>query len=82
MIRIIMIFAMLFALTACSKLTRENYDKIKVGMELAEVENIIGTADACDEALGTKSCTWGNKEKNIKIKFVADKVVLPSANGL
>ena len=61
---------------------QENYDKIKVGMDYQQVIEIIGQPDKCDTALGTKNCIWGNEEKNITVKFVADKVALPTTKGL
>ncbi len=70
------------ALVGCSKLNRENYDKIKIGMDYPEVISIIGKPDTCDAAFGAKSCIWGNENKNITIKFVADRVVVPSMKGL
>ena len=66
----------------CSKLNRENFDKIKVGMDYQEVVSIIGEPDKCDSSLGIKNCIWGNEEKNITVKFVADRVALPSMRGL
>lgn len=83
--RIIMILAVLLFLVfvaGCSKLTRENYDAVKVGMDYQEVTQLLGEPDKCDGALGGKNCIWGNEEKNITIKFVADKVALPSMKGL
>ena len=35
-------------LTACSSLTQENYDKIKVGMSFHEVEKLLGPGPTCD----------------------------------
>lgn len=72
----------LVLLAGCSKLSIENYNKLKVGMDKEEVEAIIGGADRCDEALGAESCVWGNEEKNIKVKLVAGKAVFFSKNGL
>ena len=69
-------------ITGCSKVTRENYDKILMGMEYAEVVELIGEPDKCDAAFGAKSCMWGSESKNIKVNFVADKVVMPSMTGL
>ncbi len=66
----------------CSKVTRENYDKIEMGMEYTQVIALIGEPDSCDAALGTKNCIWGNDAKNITVKFVGDNVVLPSMTGL
>jgi hypothetical protein len=69
-------------LVGCSKLTQENYDKIKIGMDYQQVVTVIGKPDKCDAALGTKSCVWGNEKKNITINFIADKVALPTMKGL
>ena len=69
-------------LFGCSKLNQENYDKIKIGMDYQEVITIVGKPDKCDAALGAKNCIWGSKEKNITIKFIEDKVVLPTMTGL
>ena len=69
-------------LTGCSKLTKENYQQLKVGMEMSEVEGVIGSADACEEALGAQACTWGDETKNIKVKLVAGKAVFFSNKGL
>ena len=66
----------------CSKVNRDNYDKIKVGMDYQEVISIIGEPDKCDGALGIKTCVWGNESKNIKISFMGDSVFVPSMKGL
>lgn len=76
----IAIFFLFYA--GCSKLTLENYDKIKIGMDYSEVLTIIGDADECSEKLGIKNCLWGSAEKHIKVNFIADKVVLTSKKGL
>jgi hypothetical protein len=73
---------LIVTLTGCSKLNQENYDRIEIGMDYQNVTEIIGQPDKCDAALGTKNCTWGNDEKNITVKFVADKVALPTMKGL
>lgn len=69
-------------LAGCSKLTKENYDKLSTGMDMTEVEAIIGSPDSCDEAMGAQACVWGDDEKNIKVKLVADKAVFFSNEGL
>ena len=78
----LIIFLLIFSLVGCSKITHENYDKIKVGMNYQQVVDILGQADKCDAALGAKSCIWGDEKKNIKIKFIAEKVVVPTMKGL
>lgn len=72
-----------FMMVGCSNnLTKENYDKLKVGMSYEEVTTILGASTECSEALGTKSCTWGKGEKYIKVKFVADKAIFFSNKGI
>jgi len=66
----------------CSKVTAENYAKIETGMEYKDVVAILGTPTEAKEAMGTKSCVWGKDGKTISIKFVADKVVFHSAQGI
>ncbi|MDX1692586.1 MAG: hypothetical protein R3208_02400 [Ketobacteraceae bacterium] len=70
------------ALSGCSKLTTENYDKLETGMDKEEVLAIIGSPDKCEEALGAESCVWGDDQKNIKVKLVAGKAVFFSNKGL
>jgi hypothetical protein len=69
-------------LSACSKLTQENFDKIKTDMEYSKVVELLGDPSRCDTLLIAKSCVWGDDKKKIDIKFVADKVVLTSSVGL
>lgn len=80
--KIVVVFATLTFLAACSKLTQENYDQVKAGMTYDEVTGILGTATHCDEAVGTKSCRWGDDEKNIKITFLADRATVFSNHGI
>ncbi|MCK7471243.1 MAG: outer membrane protein assembly factor BamE [Desulfomicrobium escambiense] len=66
----------------CDNLSQENYNKIKVGMSLQEVEKLLGSSPTCDWRWGMKTCTWGTAEKHVKVQFVADKVAMYSAKGL
>ncbi len=71
------------ALTACSKLTKANYDELKMGMTQSEVESILGSADHCGKTLGATSCTWGDEEaKYVKIVFMGDKAATFSYDRL
>ena len=80
--RLIVLLVMLAMLLGCSKLTVENYKKIKTGIEYSEVVRILGKPDSCSEALFVKSCTWGNEQKNITANFVSDKVILSSSRNI
>ena len=72
----------LFIGAGCNKLTMDNYSKIKSGMSYNEVVAILGTPGKCDDVLGMRSCVWGDKNKSITVAFVADKVLLFSANNI
>jgi len=73
----------LLALTGCSKVSKENYDKIKIGMSYEEVVGVLGKPDTCEEPImKTKSCMWVSSDKQIKIKFAADIVAWRSSEGI
>ena len=78
----ICVFSIL-ALAGCSKVNKENYDKIKIGMSYEKVVWVMGKPDSCEEpVLKTKSCMWGSSDKQIKIKFVGDTVAWRSQKGI
>lgn len=76
------IAALASLLTACSNLTVENYDKLKVGMSYEEVSSILGSPSKCDDVIGIKSCQWGDENRNITVNFVGGKVVLTGAQNI
>lgn len=78
----LLIIAATLSLAACSKVTVENYEKIKIGMDKAEVEAVFGSADNCVEKTLHTNCVWGDESKNIEITLVSDKVTLYSKHGL
>lgn len=79
-IQILFLLFMMYAVTACSKITETNYAKIKVGMSLREVVRILGKpvhADNIDLAgiVGT-TAIWTDKKTEITIQFFNDKVAI------
>ncbi len=64
------------------KVTKENYDKLKVGQDYDEVVQILGKADECSATLGIKNCRWGDDAKHISVKFAGNKAILFSSQGL
>lgn len=76
------IVASLLLTIACSKITQENYNKLKVGQDYDEVVKILGKADECSGAIGIQNCSWGDEKRFIKVKFAGNKVILFSAQGL
>lgn len=70
------------ALSGCSKLTLENYNKITVGMPYDDVTRLIGSPDQCDDVMGVRSCRWGDEKRAIHVNFVAGQVLLFSSSNL
>ena len=81
-IRLILVLALLAVLSGCSKLTMENYAKIKMGFGYAEVVNVLGKPDNCSEALFVRNCVWGDEQKNITVNFAGDKVILFTSKNI
>ncbi len=82
LVLVICMFSLL-ALTGCSNVNKETYDKIKIGMSYEEVVGVLGKPNTCeDPVLKTKNCMWGSPDKQIKIKFVADIVSWRSSKGI
>ncbi|TWI54144.1 hypothetical protein IQ22_02006 [Pseudomonas duriflava] len=69
-------------MVACSKITQENYNRLKAGQSKTEVEEILGKPADCSGALGLSSCTWGDKNSFISVQYVNDKVVMYAGQGL
>ena len=82
LIILILCLVPMFILLGCSKINKENYDKLKVGLEYEEVLKIIGKPDECESALNMKNCIWEEPSKSIKIIIVADKVFFLSSQGI
>ena len=80
--RAILITGLLLVLSACSKLTMENYNKIAVGMHYDEVTRLIGSPTKCDDVMGLRNCTWGNDKRYANVTFAGDKVVLFASSNL
>lgn len=74
--------ALLPLVLGCSPLTQENYNKITVGMSYDQVTALIGKPDTCDDVMGVRNCVWGDEKRSVQVGFVADKVLLFSANNL
>jgi hypothetical protein len=69
-----------------SKITKENFDKIQVGMTRKEVEAILGRGSLQREPLppgvNSEKFQWRDGKKLIQIVFVDGKVQLTHQNGL
>lgn len=81
-IRLIIALSLLAILIGCSKLTMDNYSKIKMGNEYSEVVKLLGKPDNCSEALFVRNCVWGDEQKNITVNFAGDKVLLFTSKNI
>ena len=81
---------MLLFLSGCGKVSKTNYDKIEIGMTVAQVEAILGKGkeeSSIGGAIGNlagsaKVITWGNENKSITVTFVNEKVSIKAQKGL
>lgn len=67
---------------ACTRLTAENYAKLRIGMRFDEVKAILGAPDRCSDVLGAKSCVWGDETRNVRVNYIGDQTVLFTAENL
>lgn len=72
----------LVVLAGCSKLTQDNYNKLKVGMSYSEVTQLLGKPNQCNDTLAAKSCDWESGESHVNVTFVGDNAVMFSGKGL
>lgn len=76
-----LLISLLFT-AGCSKVTKENYDQLEMGMEYNKVTALLGNPNSSTESMGVKSCTWGNENKNITVNFLGNKTVVFSSTGI
>ena len=81
--RIVPALALVALLAACSKVTAENYNKIRVGQSFEEVQGLIGKPTSCDDVMTAKNCTWGKEgAARVNVTFAGNKVVLFGSQNL
>jgi hypothetical protein len=81
-IRLLVVTLILLIIAGCSKLTMENYNKLKIGMAYKEVVSAIGSPDKCSDVMGLRNCEWGDEKKSINVTFAGDKVLFFTGNGI
>lgn len=77
----LLLFGILLLAGCGSKVTAENYAKLSVGMPYAAVVDVLGEPDRRAEKMKIVTCTWGDEEKSITVRFAADRVVFTSKDG-
>lgn len=72
----------LLVLSACSKVTSENYAKVEAGMNREQVYALLGKPDEVNgSAIGRLEMsaeTWRGRDYHVAITFMGDKVTLKS----
>ena len=72
--------AMSLLIIACSKLTQENFSKIKLGMTMQQVTSILGEPTNVEKiniaGISGTSATWQNDEAQIDIQFLNEQVTV------
>jgi hypothetical protein len=74
--------ALILMVTGCSKLTPENYARLKVGMPYSEVTAILGSPTSCSDIVGLKNCRWGDDKRHVTVQFAGDAILLYSAQNI
>lgn len=80
--KFVLVAAAVLVIAACSKLTPENYARLKVGMAYSEVVQIVGKPSDCSAVLNAQNCRWKDGDKELQINFVAEKAIFLSSKGL
>ncbi len=70
------------ALCGCSKVTAQNYERLKVGMPFEDVIGLLGSPGECGEKLGFKNCRWGDDAAYIRVNFFGEKVAVFSSKNV
>lgn len=78
----IILIVLLLIFAGCSKLTKDNYNKLSIGMSYDEVVKILGSADKCDDGVALKSCKWGDEKAYVSIQFIGGKASLFSNKNI
>lgn len=76
-----LLFILFIFLLACSKVTKENYQRLQIGMSYREVVALLGKPIRKAEIIDKVQYTWQDKEKVVKIKFKDERVVSFSKKG-
>jgi outer membrane protein assembly factor BamE (lipoprotein component of BamABCDE complex) len=83
-LRTLLLLTTVAALSACSKLTQDNLEKVHTGMTTTDVKSILGdpTSSQTGNLLGISgtSYTYHTDKSDVTITFVNDKVTTIQGN--
>ena len=84
--KLFLVCCMSICLIACSRITEENFTKVKAGMTMEEVKAILGTpssAESVDIAgVSGTSAVWKDSQAEIDIQFLNNKVTIKTFSKL
>ncbi|MDA8561702.1 hypothetical protein N9L02_01145 [Gammaproteobacteria bacterium] len=70
----------------CSKITQTNFNKVETDMDIQKVISILGKPSSADSlnvaGISGTSAVWRNKNIEINIQFINNKVKIKSFNKL
>ena len=75
-----LVMVLVFA-TGCNKVTKENFNKVQIGMTRQQVIDILGKptgeswTDGPNGTIPSRQSGWGSGDKHIVVNFVNEKVV-------
>jgi hypothetical protein len=73
---LLLCFTVCLVVVGCgSKVSEDNYKKIKAGMTEAEVQAVLGNPTETAEAKGTKTQTWKHGDDTITVSYADGKVL-------
>lgn len=81
-LRLLALAALALGASACTRITLENYQQLKMGMPYDEVRQLLGPPARCSDLLAARNCTWGSETRYINVSFVADQVVFYVSENL
>ena len=74
---VFMVALLCFCLAGCgSKVSKDNYQKIKSGMSEKEVSDILGSPTETKDAGAGKTLIWKSGDDTISVTFMNDKVAV------
>ena len=82
---ILLVFFCIFMI-ACSRVTQENFEKIKINMPMRDVIVILGEPTTSNSVnifgISGTSAAWKNANSEIVIQFLDNKVILKNFNKI
>ena len=69
-------------LAGCTHVNQDAFSQLDAGMSIEDVEGILGKPQSCHDQLGRMECVWKDKDREIRVSYVNQKVVVYSTSGL